>query len=414
MSKKQVILFCNYTSTNTRAHLHLSNMRLDNCVRKRLGIPELRYIDAAPWIEAFISFFQGEVGYHLHIVALQMGMKCEYESFEDNGVTFHYVKSGLSFWSKLSDKLYDTQKKKDYPIYQRRFEKALRGLKPDILLLCGAENPDYATPFLKNECPQKIVIMQTLMNDEKRIQMGVSNDFRREIENRVLMHAQYFAVPDVGWIKYVRHVNPEAVCFPFTFPTIKPLVSKPSEIKYDFVFFAGILGRNKGTNDLLSAMTVVCKTHPDTTLNIIGSANEEYMLGLHQQVVENALEANVLFTPPFPRREDVFHEVYKAKVAVLPGITASLNSTVREAMLMGMPTIVYETPDTKIINKDSVCLITAEMENINDLAAKMCYAINCPVEVSRIACDAEEYANKHFSQEAFNASFREIIRAIDY
>ena len=322
------------------------------------------------------------------------------------------MKSGLGLWAKVSDKLFDTQKKNEYPVYLKRFAKALKGIKPDIVLMCGAENPDYATAFLNTDCSHKLVIMQTLMNDEKRIQMGVSNAYRREIENRVLSHCHHFAVPDASWIQYVKLVNPAAVCYPFTFPTIKPFVNGTVEKQYDFVFFAGILGRNKGTNDLVLAMTTLCKKYPNATLNIIGSADEDYMKGLHQQVEDNGLETNVIFTPPFPKREDVFKEVCKAKVAVLPGITASLNSTVREAMLMGMPTITYETADTLRINRDAQCILTAKMEDVKDLASKMVFVLDNPLEAKIIAENGERYAISHFSQDAFNGSFNVIINEV--
>ena len=412
MEVNQVILFCNYTSYKTRSHLQLSNMKFDNWVRRKLGIPALKYIDAAPWIEAFIRFFQGEKKYHLHIVAIQMGMKKEFESFDEDGVSYHYIKSGLGFCAKVSDKLFDTQKKKDFLIYRKRFAKALKGIKPDIVLMSGAENPDYATAFLNTDCSHKLVIMQTLMNDPKRISMGVSTDYRREIENRVISHCHHFAVPDVNWIQYVKQVNPSAVCYPFTFPTIKPVVNGTIEKQYDFVFFAGILGKNKGTNDLVSAMTTLCKKYPNATLNIIGSADEEYMKGLHQQVEDHGLESNVVFTPPFPKREDVFKEVCKAKVAVLPGITASLNSTVRESMLMGMPTISYETLDTIKINQEELCIITAKMEDVLNLAEKMKYAFTHINEIKLIAKHGECYAQRHFSQTAFNDSFSNILSKV--
>lgn len=412
MSTKQVILFCNHTSAKTRSHLQLSNMVFDNWIRRMLQIPVLKYIDVAPWIEAFINFFKDEKNYHLHVVALQMGMKKKYESFEEDGVSYHYIKSGLNLLSKVLDKIFDTQKKHDFPIYQQRFVKALKGVKPDIVLMCGAENPDYATVFLNTECSHKLVIMQTLMNDEKRIQMGVSNAYRREIENRVLSHCRHFAVPDVSWIQYVKKVNSAAECYSFTFPTIKPVVNGIVDKQYDFVFYAGILGRNKGTNDLVSAMAILCKKYPNATLNIIGSADEEYMKNLHQQVEDNRLEMNVIFTPPFPKREDVFNEVCKAKVAVLPGITASLNSTVRETMLMGIPTIVYETQETKQINKDFQCLYTAKMEDVNDLALKMMHALDDQVDAANVSENGENFANRYFSQEAFNSSFSRIINSV--
>ena len=377
-------------------------------------MPGLRYVNSAPWIEAFVSFFQHSEEYKLHIASLQVGMKTEEESFAVEGVQYHYVKSGLGWMTKLLDKTFAYHKKRDYPIYQKRFSKALNGITPDVLLLCGAENPDYVIPFLHTDCPNKMVIMQTLMNDTKRIQMGVSSDFRRGVENQVFMQCKYYAVPDSNWIQYVKAINPSAICFPFTFPTIKPVVYEEPEKIYDFVFFAGMLGRYKGVNDLVSALGIVVKNHPAATLNIIGGANKDYMDSLYEQVRENSLENNITFTPSFKKREDVFYEVVKAKYAVLPGITASLNSTVRETMLMGMPTIVYETSDTLVINKKNQCILTAKMEDVEDLASKLVFALTHCGEMKEIGENGKLYADSHFSQEAFNNSIEMIFKSIQF
>lgn len=409
---KHIILFCNYTSSETRSHLHLSNLKMDNMFRSLLHVPKLKYIDAAPWIEAFVKFFQTQEEYVLHIVAIQIGLKHATEHFVENGVHYHCIKSGLGVISKVMDVFLGTQKKKGFPIYQHRFDMALKGIKPDVVMICGAENPDYATAFINNECPNKLVILQTLMNDPKRIAMGVSSEYRREIENKVIRHSNHFAVPDSQWIGYIKSVNSNAICHPFIFPTIEPVVDKETKKQYDFVFFAGMLGRNKGTNDVVSALAIVAKKFPKVTLNIIGSADERYMATLRQQIKDGGVEKNITMTPSFPVREDVFKQVVKSRYAVLPGITASLNSTVREAMLMGMPTITYETPDTIKINREELCIITAKMEDVLNLAEKMEYAFTHINEIKLIAKHGECYAQRHFSQTAFNDSFSNILSKV--
>lgn len=410
MLVKQVILFCNYSSNKTRRYLQLSELKIDNAIRRFLGLPELKYQDVAPWIEAFIKYFQTRDEYSLHVVALHVGMRKESESFALDGIKYHYIKSGLGFCGKILDKLFHVQQKKGFPAYQRRFKQAIKGITLDWVLMCGAENPDYASLFLKSDCPHKLVILQTLLNDPKRIAMEVSTDFRRRVENDVFKKCKHFAVPDEQWIPYVKTVNPTANCYSFTFPTIAPTVNIEIKKQYDFVFFAGGLARNKGTNDAVSALSIVAKKYPYVTLNLIGGASEEYMNGLYQQIKNNRVERNVIITPSFPVRNDVFNQVVKSSNAVLPGITASLNSTVREAMLMGMPTIVYETPDTIQINQAKQCILTAKMEDVEDLAEKMEYALIHTTETKTIAQAGEEYAKNHFSQEAFNHCFDSILK----
>lgn len=392
--------------------MRLSNLKFDNLLRKFLGIPCLKYRDAAPWIKSFVSYFEKSAEYELHIACIQQGLISEYENFEDNGVHYHYIKSGYGLWDKVKDKLWKTQKSNDYPIYRSRFSHALAGISPDLVIICGAENPDYAAAFLKDKCPRKIVVMQTLMNDPKRIAMGVSTEYRCQFENRVIGEGRHFAIPDPSWTNYVLSVNKVANCYDFIFPTIRPPFFERGKASYDFVFFAGILGSYKGTNDLVDAMAIVHKVRPEATLNIIGGADAAYMEKLKQQISKNQLDEVVTLTPSFTNRVDVFKEVANASYVVLPSITASLNSTVREAMLMGLPTIVYETSSTKMINNESCCLLSAKMENVKDLSDKMLYALDNPSAMVKMGQEGQVYAEKHFTQEAFEANLSRIIDRI--
>lgn len=410
--KKRVILYCNYTNESIRSHMRLSNLKFDNLLRKFLGIPCLEYRDAAPWIKSFVSYFEKSAEYELHIACIQQGLISEYENFEDNGVYYHYIKSGYGLLDKVKAKLWNTQKSNDYPIYRSRFSHALAGISPDLVIICGAENPDYAAAFLKDKCPRKIVVMQTLMNDPKRIAMGVSTEYRCQFENRVIGEARHFAIPDPSWTNYVLSVNKTADCYDFIFPTIRPPFSERGKASYDFVFFAGILGSYKGTNDLVDAMAIVHKVRTEATLNIIGGADAAYMEKLKQQISKNQLDEVVTLTPSFANRVDVFKEVAKASYVVLPSITASLNSTVREAMLMGLPTIVYETSSTKMINNESCCLLSAKMENVKDLSDKMLYALDNPSAMVKMGQEGQVYAERHFTQEAFEANLSRIIDRI--
>lgn len=410
--KKKVILYCNYTNEHIRSHLELSNLKLDNHIRKLLGFPILIYRDAAPWIKSFISYFEKSSEYELHIACIQQGLISDFENFNENGVYYHYIKSGYGLWDKVKDKLWKTQKSNDYPIYRSRFSHALAGISPDLVIICGAENPDYASAFLKSKCSNKLVVMQTLMNDPKRIAMGVSTEYRCQFENRVIGEGRHFAIPDPSWTNYVLSVNKTADCYDFIFPTIRPPFSERGKASYDFVFFAGILGSYKGTNDLVDAMAIVHKVRPEATLNIIGGADAAYMEKLKQQISKNQLDEVVTLTPSFTNRVDVFKEVANASYVVLPSITASLNSTVREAMLMGLPTIVYETSSTKMINNESCCLLSAKMENVKDLSDKMLYALDNPSAMVKMGQEGQVYAERHFTQDAFEANLSRIIDRI--
>ena len=96
----------------------------------------------------------------------------------------------------------------------------------------------------------------------------------------------------------------------------------------------------------------------------------------------------------------MFKQVQKARIMVVPGITATLNTTVREGMFMGMPVLQYETSVCKKINKEKPCLAVAKMEDISDLASQMKLLYENPVISKQMADNGQEYANRYFTAEA--------------
>ena len=97
---------------------------------------------------------------------------------------------------------------------------------------------------------------------------------------------------------------------------------------------------------------------------------------------------------------DAMNEVMKARIAVLPGITAPFNSTVRETMFMGIPTIVYGNDVIDAINNEEINLISATKEDTADLGHRMLYALEHPVLMEKMAERTKLYAQNHFSIKA--------------
>ena len=98
--------------------------------------------------------------------------------------------------------------------------------------------------------------------------------------------------------------------------------------------------------------------------------------------------------------EEVYHYVQKSRNILLPSITAAFNSTVKEGMFMGIPIIMYDTEISHMINSIVPTLITAQMENVGDLAEKMLYALDNEEVCGRMAKTAQTYANTHYSGSA--------------
>ena len=110
--------------------------------------------------------------------------------------------------------------------------------------------------------------------------------------------------------------------------------------------------------------------------------------------------------------DDMYREVQKARVVVVPGITAMLNSTVREAMLMKKPVVLYETEATIKINREKQCLIVAKMKDIEDLSNKMLLAIENTELANEVALNGFEYAKSHYSNNKIGLKLANNIKSI--
>ena len=147
-------------------------------------------------------------------------------------------------------------------------------------------------------------------------------------------------------------------------------------------------------------MGTVVKQVPDARLCIIGKCEDNYRRFLDELITSLSITRNVVFAGYFELIEDVYNTVAKAGIAVLPGITAGLNSTIREAMLMGLPTICYRSRATDSINSKAENLIAAEKEDIGELAGLMIKALSDRVWVSQVAIRGKVYADTAFSNKA--------------
>ena len=392
-----IVFLCHFSNSLIRNKLILKDYHITNGILRLLNKKAVRYIDFAIWVSDYISEFEKHTDYSFYIVSPHKGMVKEYQQFDINGINYIFFKCDRDYLSNLYRSRYRVEEKNDYARNRGVIHSIIKTISPKLIILCGAENPSYSSSVLDIKDIPIYVIPQTLLNDKKRIDMGVGSPYRRKIELEIFRHANYYCTSDEKTVNRIREENEKAAFLPAGFPTHRPVVTIPEVKDYDFVFFARKISKNKGIEDLLHAFARVKSTHNESSLNIIGSCISEYKTVLCQLVTELGINNNVYFSGYFDQITETYECVVKARVVVVPGITAELNSTVREAMFLGLPTICYETPATNEINKKKVCLLTASMNDVEKLAQQMQYAIEHPLKAREIAQNGKDYAESYFS-----------------
>lgn len=408
----KIAYICHFSNQRIRKYLHLKSFWLGNLLRKVARIQQVTYVDFASWNNNFINILSNNKDYECNVVSYHLGMKREEQQFTINNTHYFFIREKEYLLKKIWNTIIHSGEDNTYPNAASNIKKVVDKIDPDIIVVCGAENPIYSSSALCFKDKPVFVILQTLLNSPKRIELGIGTPYRRQLENDIFRQINYFGSFNIFEAHYIKGVNPNAFCFKIMFPSSAPQCDSIQDKNYDFVFFANGLSKYKGTEDVLKGFSIVQKKYPNSKLNVIGSCDASYKVQLESIMEECGIRGNVFFNERYPRQVDMLNQVMRSKIAVLPGITASLNSTVRESMYMGIPVITYENDVTGIINREKKCVLTAKMEDIFDLGMKMLFAYENPSEMVKMAFNARDYAENTFSKEAVGKQLYSILEAV--
>lgn len=408
----RIAYICHFSNRSIRQYLHLKSFWLGNLFRKVASIPQVTYVDFASWNNDFISILSSNQDYECNVVSHHLGMKRGEQQFTIDNTHYFFIREKENILKKIWNAFTHSSEEDTCPNAAPNIKKVVDKIDPDIIIVCGAENPIYSSSALCFKDKPVFVILQTLLNSPKRIELGIGTPYRRQLENDIFRQINYFGSFNLSEVNYIKGINPNAFCFKLMFPSSAPQCDSIQEKNYDFVFFANGLSKNKGTEDVLKGFGCVHKKYPNARLNMIGSCDISYKVRLESIMEECGIRDNVFFNERYPQKIDMLNQVMRSKVAVLPGITAPLNSTVRESMFMGIPVIMYENDVTGIINKEKACVLTAKMEDTIDLGKKMLFAYENPPEMMQMAANARQYAEMTFSKEAVGEQLFSIIEVV--
>ena len=408
----KIALVCNFSNSLIRSNLDLRKYNFYNSIAKLFGWNKKDYVDFGAWISVFASEFPKYPEYEFHIIAPHYGLKKKITSFTNDGVYYHFYKTDGSLISNFIDSRFKKKQRSDYKENRLLIKDIISRVNPSLVIISGAENPYYSLSELDIEDRPTMILLQTVLNNPKSIKYNVGNSYNREVEKRVLGHAKYFGCPGLMYYDCLKQINPNSIVFKQFFPIQIPPAINNSTIAYDFVFYASVITKNKGIEDLILAFAIVCKKYPNATLNIIGRWPKGYKDIIKEIIASNNISNNIFYNEYFPLHNDVFSQISKSRFVVVPGITALINSTVLEPMFMKKPVITYATTGTPYLNKIRPSVLLAENENVYDLAEKMIFAIENEDAMDTIANNGFLTANEEFSPSKISFQLMSSIKII--
>ena len=417
VNKIKVAMVCHFSNADVRSHLPLDGSRkLYTFVRKMLRMPNKSkgYGDIASWDGSIIRYFRERDDIELHVISAHSGLKRRVVSYEDRGVYYSFVKCDVAtmlkrlipndaLWRRMNPMVKDVHR-------------LVGQIKTDLVLLVGAENAYYSSTVLGLDQYPVYTLCQTVYNNPERVVFGEVDSKNASTEMEIIKEHRYFGVYCKKHFDLLKSIAPDRFIFKFGFPSTGKLLEPTTcEKQFDFVNFALGMSAKKGYTDAIEALALVKKKFPYVKLNLVGGGSAETKAALQKMADDLGVYDNVIFTPFFEKKSDLFHHIQKSRFALLPCKMDNTSGTMTQSMQLGLPMVVYKTTGTPSFNKEKECALIAEHSNVEDLAAKMLELMENPEKAEMLKRNAREFQEKkaenakRYNGERLLANFKAII-----
>lgn len=401
--KLKVAWICAFSNTTVREHLKTRVGLLSRVLRRLTHSPiPLDLTDKGVWNTNAIHEFESFEEVELHVIAPFSFLSKRVQVFEHNGIYYHFFRNEeTQLFTSLCRRLRPSFVCK-YKCNRRVVKRIIGLIKPDIVHLIGAENPQYSITLL--DVPSTIptiVQLQTLMSDPEFKSNYTIDEFsykyRSSIERGVLQKADYIGSKEKKYKDIVKNqIKHNAKFLNLNLATGSTINIASTDKEFDFVYFASSI--NKACDLALEAFGIAHQQNPSISLDIVGGFDSVFKSSLDALIQKNGLEESVTFEGRLETHEDVLNQIRKARYALLPLKIDLVSTTIREAMANGLPVITTDTGEfgTQMLNKDKECVLIAPKGDHRALAERMLLIMGNAHMAEEIRSNAIWFIQKYY------------------
>ena len=359
MDRMKLAIICHFSTSQIRGQLDLVDGSL--CEYKDFGL----------WNVNIINGLKNRDDIELHVIAPHKGMRHATQEFKYEGVSYHFFRRDLPYpWAQLEHYLCP-QNRRAYPRNRKRVKAFIEKIKPDLVNLIGAENPYYSITALDVEDIPIIIHCQTVYANPDRIKnTGKMDQYRWDTEIKLFHKTPYIACNGRMYYDLIKQYAPESIIFPRRWPSPQFPEIPEVEKKYDFVFFARALSKNKGFDNAVEAMGQFVKIHSGATFLAIGKKDHDWPI-YERRIKELGIEGSVITHDSITSYEEMLKFVRQGRFSLLPLTMDVVSGTILESMRMGMPVITCRTSGTPSLNEKRKTVLISEIGDSKGLCQNM-------------------------------------------
>lgn len=359
MNKIRLAIICHFSTSQIREKLKLVDEKF--CSYKDFGL----------WNDSIINGLKNRDDIELHVISPHRGMKHPTQEFVLENVNYHFFWKELPRpWEQLEFYLCP-QVKRHYSRNRRYVRRFIKSIKPDLVNLIGAENTYYSITALDVENIPIIIHCQTVYANPDRIKnTGKMNQYRWDTELKLFHKTPYIACNGRMYYDLIKQYAPNSIIFPRRWPSSQFPDIPEVEKKYDFVYFARDLSKNKGFDNAIEAMGQFVKIHPGATFMAVGLKDHDWPI-YEKRIKELGIEGAIITHAPITSYQEMLRFVRQGRFSLLPLTMDVVSGTILESMRMGMPVITCRTSGTPSLNEKRKTVLISEIGDSKGLCENM-------------------------------------------
>ena len=404
----KIVWLCSVSNTEIRLKLETTVNPLEPFLWKAVHRKMEKGIDSGIWITNGINEIKNMPEVDLHIVSPCRDLSKMRQDFDIDGVHYHFCRDeNSSIFMKIYRYLF-SRNSSQFKTNRRRICKIINDINPDLVHVIGAENPQYSLTLLDlpKNIPTILQLQALLMSIKDKVngEAKINYTYKAEIEKELIKRADYVGTNVSSFISYIRkNVSDEIKFLNTSLAMAQKIDLSETKKEFDFVHYAGGLGKTKATDIAIKAFGEAYKVNPNITLDIIGQCPDDFRKEIDIIIDEFGIHNAVTFEGRLPTHDDVIKQIRKARFALLPLSVSIVPNTLHEAMANGLPLITTVTSGTPNLNKKRQSVLISEKGDYKDIAKNMLLLLGNPhlAETLRINAAQTEFER---------ANNKEIIR----
>ena len=267
--KIRVLWLCSVSNAEMREHYQTEAGPVLQWIYKKFKRTTTDDKDHAQWDTNAIKEIEKRDDVELHVVCPKRFLTKKFVDFEMNGVHYHLFRdqnSSLLTWL-ISQTI--TKFSSRYHRNRKRIKHIIETIKPDVVHVIGAENPQYSLATL--DIPESIPVIVQLQALLCSLEAVTRIPFERkdyhykgEIEKEIFKKVPFIGTTVPSFVEFIkRNIDTKATIINTTLALTEPIYKEDNKKEFDFVYFSGNL--SKGADLALKSFAIAHQKFPNIT-----------------------------------------------------------------------------------------------------------------------------------------------------